>query len=72
MIKAITADGTLIFGLSDENLKRLRAGKPISIDLAHMGKSGKILILHGATEEKIVEALKPYMTADTRIHGREN
>ncbi len=55
------------FGLSHGNLDRLRAGKPIPIDLASMGGTGRVLIFAGKTEESMAAELSPHLTADTTI-----
>jgi hypothetical protein len=64
MIKAkgTTADGEtiLVFGLSFENLDRLRAGHPIQIDLTEMklGLTGKLTIFAGRNEATMEHALR--------------
>jgi hypothetical protein len=50
-----------IFGLSDENIARLRQGKPILIDMKEMGSVGKVLIYSGATEEQMEAEMKKYL-----------
>ena len=39
------------FGLSEENIKRLKEGQPIKVDLAQMGGTGSVLIFYGETED---------------------
>lgn len=46
-----------VFGLSHENLKRLRDGNPIAFDLATLGGTGQVLIMAGATEHAIADEL---------------
>lgn len=66
MIKAAgsAADGSpfVVFGLSDENWKRLRAGKPIMVNLRkdmHPDLPAlTVLIFGGETEESLVEDLR--------------
>ncbi len=57
MIKARLSDGTLILGLSAENLKRLQQGKPILFDGHQLGYPGKIAIVYGETEDAIAKDL---------------
>lgn len=59
MIKARSGNN-LIFGLSEENIKRLKEGKPIKIEAEEMGLKGLgvILILYGRTEKDIVFELE--------------
>lgn len=42
------------FGLSEENLRRLRLGQPIRFDLGEMGLKGVAVIFYGPTEEAMV------------------
>ena len=44
-------DPLIFFGLSHENLDRLRADKPIRVDLAELGLRGLVCIFAGETEE---------------------
>ncbi len=39
------------FGLSEENIRRLKAGQPIRINLEDLGMKGTVVILYGETEE---------------------
>jgi hypothetical protein len=47
----------LLFGLSAENLRRLRQGQPIKINLAEMGLTGYAVIFYGKTEQAMVAHL---------------
>ena len=64
MIKAkgAFADGTkfMLFGLSEGNIKLLKEGKPILVDLAEIGlpHMGKVFIVYGETEEAITKQFK--------------
>lgn len=66
MIKAAgkAGDGKrlLLLGLSDENVKRLKADQPILIkaeDLAELGfQDMHIAIVYGSTEEEIMERIQ--------------
>lgn len=55
------------FGLSEENLRRLRDGKPILINLAELGMEGRAVIFYGRTETDMVRDLKAagYVTPET-------
>lgn len=60
MLKAITEnDGKplTVFGLSDENIKRLKEDHPISIDFSDLGKPewGTLLIFNGKDEKSMRE-----------------
>lgn len=58
MMKGITNDGVLLFGLSARNVELLKEGKPIDIDLRTLGlPSGRVLIFYGETEQEIRESL---------------
>lgn len=61
MIKfTATKDGKPLFGfgLSHGNLRLLKQGRPIVVDLALMGGEGKVMIFAGETEESIVEQMQ--------------
>jgi hypothetical protein len=62
-----TRDGreVLLFGLSFENLKRLREDKPITIWREEMGIPFDIVIFAGETEETMAEAVA---NPDTVLH----
>lgn len=66
---ATKADGTAlyIFGLSDENIRRLREGSPIAFSLSEMGGSGDVVITWGKTEREIAKCLEPFMGPDTEV-----
>ncbi len=56
-----TDDGTPMIGigLSEENIKRLKKGKPLRFDAQGAGWpfKGKFLVVYGETEEKIAKDL---------------
>jgi hypothetical protein len=63
MIKA-KGDNFILFGLSDENIKRLQLGHPIQFNLKELGMdSMTVFIIHGETEESMAAELK-------QIHAR--
>lgn len=49
----------VVFGLSHENLDRLRDGEPITFNLSELGMGDcEVLIMSGSTEQAIANALK--------------
>lgn len=77
MIKAKGEDEhgnpVLFLGLSHENLRRLRQGQPIKINLAEMGVAGLTgyaIIFYGKTEEAMVAlfAQQGQLSDDLIIH----
>lgn len=70
MIKAKLSNGDLVFGLSEENVRRLKEGQPVKINLKDMGLEDRnILIVYGETEEKIYEEMLPHIDlSKTIIH----
>lgn len=74
MIKAKCNDGTLIFGLSKENVDRLKQGKPILINLKDIGlEDRQVIIMYGETEEKMYEDLVDLIDINkTKIHDEGN
>lgn len=64
MIKALLRNKTLgeeiaVLGLSGENVTRLMAGEPITLDLADLGlASQRLVILGGRTEADIEHELR--------------
>ena len=57
MLKA-RANNLLLFGLSEENIRRLKLGKPISIDCHELGYEIRVVIVYGVTEEAIAQELE--------------
>lgn len=57
MIKAKLGD-TLILGLEEENIKRLKENKPIVFDMAIFGMEGKMVLMYGETQEVIKTELQ--------------
>lgn len=55
------------FGLSQENVKRLKSGKPIVIDLAEMGGDGEVMIFYGRTEQEMQRGLADLINEKTDI-----
>jgi hypothetical protein len=58
MIKALCTDGSVILGLSFNDLERLKRGEPIFIDLGDMGlPKREIYIFAGPTEDGMLDGL---------------
>lgn len=57
MIKAKLGD-TLILGLEEENIKRLKENKPIVFDMAIFGMEGSMVLLYGETQDAIKNELQ--------------
>ena len=66
--------GTLIgIGLSYENLRRLKKGKPIYVDLTKLGEEqGELLIFAGKNEDTMAKQLESFISPNTRILGKEH
>ena len=60
MIKAVS-DSLLIFGLSDENIRRLQKGEPIKFALNELGIKGdyEVIIFNGKDEQTMQTMMKP-------------
>lgn len=58
MIKA-RAGNLFMFGLSAENVKRLKEDKTMVIDLAELGgPEGRVVIFYGDTEEIMIQKMQ--------------
>lgn len=55
------------FGISAENVKRLKMGMPILINLKEMGIDADIMIFYGETEAEMAEVIKPFIGPETVI-----
>jgi hypothetical protein len=64
MLKAKAGD-TVLFGLSETNMVRLREGKPIKIDMSELGLPGSVIIFYGETEEKMRDDIAQFVGPDT-------
>jgi hypothetical protein len=59
----------LILGLSGENMTRLMADEPISIDLAELDLAPmQVLLVGGRTEDEITAQLKRFTDGRTKFH----
>lgn len=56
-LRGQSEDGSpvMIFGLSYENLRRLKAGEPIGFSLEELGLQGSVIICAGPTENDIAK-----------------
>lgn len=61
-------DPIIGLGLSFKNLKKLKQGQPILIDLVELGLVGNILIFSGSTEQIMEGQLKEFITDKTKIN----
>ena len=57
------------FGLSEENIHKLREGMPIKIDGKTIGLNLDIIILYGKTEKDIGRMLSSLIGNDTIVTG---
>ena len=53
MLRMRLSNGDFMFGIDAENVRRLKDGKPIVIDLKPMGGTDKLYIMYGETMEEI-------------------
>ena len=59
----------IVFGLSYQNLKRLKNGEAIRIDMTEMGIPDQtIIIFSGVNEKKMVQMTKDLIGPDTQVH----
>jgi hypothetical protein len=57
---AVSGDGRplVLLGLTPENLRRLRGGEPILVDLRELGVDARVSITFGQTERALVASLR--------------
>lgn len=72
MVKAKLSDGTVILGLEEENIKRLKENQPMFLDLSQFGIEQKILIVYGETTEAIHEDLKRHFSVTVGVNQSIN
>lgn len=58
MLRAKTSDGKYIMGLDAENIRRLKAGQPILIDLRIMEGTDVVTLMYGETLEDLTRDLE--------------
>lgn len=73
MIKAkatLAGDRPLyLLGISAENVKRLKQGKPICVNLEEMGGAGELLLLYREHDSELVQDLAEFIGHETQVHG---
>ena len=57
MIRAKLANGDFLFGIDAENVRRLKEGKPIVVDMSEIGGHDKFILMYGDTMQDIVDEL---------------
>lgn len=57
-------------GITAENVKRMKDGQPIRIDLAALGLSvnGTVMLFYGETEQSLYDSLKEFIGPETDVH----
>lgn len=70
MIKAKLNNGDLIFGITKENVDRLKIGQPIVINLKDVGlEDRKIMIHYRDTEEELFLEMSEHIElGKTKVH----
>jgi len=58
LIRARLSNGTFIFGIDAENVRRLKKGMPLDIDLTMLGGTDKLIMVYGETMGDIVRDLE--------------
>jgi hypothetical protein len=58
VIRARTSNGWFILGLDAENVRRMKAGEPIKVDLTVHGGKDTVIILYGDDKEEIYKTLE--------------
>ena len=67
MIKAKLNNGNVIFGITAENVRRMKDGKPIQIMMDELGLGDKkIFIMYGEDEHAIIDKLGIDMMVKTK------
>jgi hypothetical protein len=62
---------TLIgLGLTAGNLRHMKAGRPLHVNLEEMNLAwkGEIIVIYGETEDELQEELKDFITPETKIN----
>lgn len=73
MLKARLSNGAFVLGIDAENVRRLKKGQPIRVDLGELGGTDQVFIMYGETLQDIqreIEAaagspLPPYTVLKT-------
>ncbi len=67
MIKAKTTNGDLILGITNGNIKKLKKGQPMKINMSEVGMGDRtIYIVYGPTEEDIAASLQVDINIKTK------
>lgn len=73
--KIASAEGGHIIGLgiTAENVKRLKRGQPIYVDMGPLGYSGlKVLVFFGQDEGALYDAVRPMIGPNTKVNPGES
>jgi hypothetical protein len=67
MLRAIAGE-LLFLGLSEENIRQLKLGRPIDANFTELGQKVRIIVFYGETEEQMRETLTQHglITPHTR------
>lgn len=72
MIKFKTVDpngkALLGFGISAENVEKLKAGQPIVVNLNEMGINASMMIFYRETTGDLIKTIQPFIGKQTIIH----
>lgn len=60
------------FGINQDNVRRLKKGDPIFVDLSQFGIDGEILIFYGETEQDLVAFVSPHIDKETKVYSEGN
>lgn len=58
MIRARLTNGEFLFGLDAENVRRLKDGQPIVINLQPLGGTDRLMLMYGETLADIMKELE--------------
>jgi hypothetical protein len=59
----------LLFGLTEGNIKKMKQGQPVSMDLTDMGLPGVTIgIFYGRDERAMMAELQEFIGPETKIH----
>lgn len=58
MLRARLSNGAFVLGIDAENVRRLKKGQPIRVNLAELGGTDQVFIMYGETFEDIQRELE--------------
>ncbi len=58
MLRARLSNGTFLLGMDATNVKRLKAGDPIVVDLSLLGGRDRFMLVYGDTLQAIMQELE--------------